>query len=95
VCRASSLPYEEAFGRSCIALFAQEEVDRPTLLVHCSIQVRPTTLHLYIGPITPALFNIVLLVNWIMRWAEGGVTPTQLKKITIGIFNRRLDGEMS
>ena len=27
---------KEAFGRSCIALFAQEEVYRPTLLVHCS-----------------------------------------------------------
>jgi hypothetical protein len=44
---------KEAFGRNCIALFAQEEVYRSTLLVHCSIQVRPTalTLKVAVGPL--------------------------------------------
>src|SRR5690242_14160864 len=40
---------EKAFGRGNIASFAQQEVDRSTLLVHCSIQIRPAPLHLYIG----------------------------------------------
>src|SRR5450755_4885029 len=43
---------EEAFRCRNIASFTQQEVYRPTLLVHCTIQVGPTALHLYIGLIT-------------------------------------------
>jgi hypothetical protein len=32
---------------------AQPEIDCSTLLIHCTIQVRPAAVHLYIGLVTP------------------------------------------
>ncbi len=43
---------EEPFGRRNIASFAQQEIHCSTLPVNRSIQVRPLTLHPYIGLVT-------------------------------------------